>query len=104
MIKRIVFTIFLVSIYSTNCLAENWVGVGDDWYYDKDSKRRNGDLASVMVRSMGYSGKAETENYVFDCKREKHDFGGYFKDVKPLRDEIKTIYTYACKSWYEVWK
>ncbi len=79
------------------CSKENWISVGDDFYVDSASAKRNGDIGTVTIKYGKDSGW-----YEFDCQTRKIlKMPELPVDVDSPMGKASKI---ACSRWFEVWK
>jgi len=94
--------LLIVLLFSavSNAHAEKWVSVGDGFFYDADSQKRNGDIGFVEIRIDSTTGAFEA-----DCKNKIVLTPTPWKDKKfDASDVISKIAEKACAKKYEFWK
>lgn len=95
-IKIISFIIILAATLSA-CSKENWTSVGDNFYVDSASAKRNGDIGSITIKYGMDSG-----SYEFDCQSRKMLKNPDMQvDAESPMGKASTV---ACSRWFEVWK
>ena len=94
--KLIVLSLILLSI---NCHAEKWVHVDNDFYIDTDSKKSNGDLTDILIKTSSTPSGWIT----FDCKRKIFftDKGAVEITKNSFQEKVLIA---VCKKPWEVWK
>lgn len=99
-----VLTVMALLLGNASCAKENWVGF--DWYdkgriyVDKESRSRNGDLATIKWRMVS----GNTIVTEFDCLRKVTIFEpGVEQEVNP-KGPYFNVFKLACKEGYEFWK
>ena len=97
--KKLLFILFFATI--CNAYADKkWISVGDDFFYDANSQKRNGDIGSVQIRIDSAIGTFEA-----DCKNKIVLTPTPWKDNKfDASDVISKIAEKACAKKYEFWK
>jgi len=83
--------------------AKSWVDVGDGWYVESDSAKRNGDIATVLVRhisKMDYVGEV-----TFDCKNGIATNRDWATPLSTKdRPSLLKAQERACRRSWEFWK
>ena len=109
--SKYIVLIFLSTVTSL-AFAINWVSVGEGKYVDLDSKKSQGDLASIMFRgviaiktsqSISWVGGNYAIQVEFDCKRKV--ITNLYEEVKviPETPEAEAL-KHACTWSYKFWK
>ena len=94
---KIVIPFCLIVTTVSACSKENWISVGDDFYVDSASAKRNGDIGTVRIK---YG--TDTGSYEFDCKSRKML---KIPDMQVDADSpMGKASALACTKWFEVWK
>lgn len=91
-----------LSVFLSSASAANWVGLGDTGlYFDTDSVKREGDLASILFTD---DSRKDMWGMHFDCKRRllirPQQWAGSIDD----NGYRKKAFKLACERWWEVWK
>jgi hypothetical protein len=96
-LKLIAITLILLS---THCYAEKWVYVDSGFYIDTDSKKTNGDLTDILIKSDSMHGAGWI---TFDCKRKTilSDNGTVHINKNTVQEKVLIA---ACKKSWEIWK
>jgi hypothetical protein len=99
--------LLILALFPIVTHAENWVAYGSfgpvTYYMDKDSAKRNGDLATIMTRKIGATG-TWNQLYSFDCKRQvwiTPSLGSF--NISDFPEE-KLLFDASCKKFFEFWK
>lgn len=99
--------ILILTLFPLVAHAENWVvygGFGPVTYYmDRDSAKRNGDIATINTRHIANNGSTYSL-HTFDCNRRvwiTPSAGSYGIDKM---GELQPVFDAACKKLYEFWK
>lgn len=99
--KILIASLLLVVLQAANAAA-NWVQIGNtDFYYDANSIRKNGELASMSVRKVGTDWGSDS--WEIDCKRR---LLLNRKESLPIRagDDLEPVADRACKNKWQFWK
>jgi hypothetical protein len=93
----------LMLLVVQSVLAEAWVDVGDGWYVDRNSRKRNGDVATVLVRHV--SKMHVVDEVTFDCKNGIATNWSW-KQPLPTRERPSLLRAQelACRQSWEFWK
>lgn len=100
---KLLFITLFISVNTNIAFAENWIRVDDQYYADKDSITRKGDLSEIVIKL------AKTNEYdsgaiiKMDCVRRT-----VFVRDEELKGEpdslIDKLLKLGCKKTWEFWK
>lgn len=99
--KILIISLLLVVLQVANAAA-NWTRIGNtDFFYDTNSIRTHGELASMDVRKVGVEGGVA--NWEIDCKRRLLITRN---ESLPIRagDDLEPVANRACKNKWQFWK
>lgn len=94
--------ISLLALFALSASAESWIGI-DGYYYDKDSRKRSGDIAEIRVKDPDSVGTNSWHVAKVDCKRDLWLYNGKAEPI-PSYTVWSEIAKQACKKSWEVWK
>lgn len=94
---------------NTTVLAADWILLSDNWYVDRDSNSRQGDIGTVITR-VG-DGSGGVGRLTFDCARQlylpvAHPFTGMLRPPVKIEGEreLAVALALACRRAWEIWK
>lgn len=100
---RNIFTL-LFAFVCVNVFASNWVSVGDGFYVDKASSKRNGDIAEIRIMHESNTIGSQ-DDMKFDCVQKKVLYWRW-KEARVYSSETPfgRASAIACRRVWEVWK
>jgi hypothetical protein len=102
MLNRCFFSVLML-IVTQSTHAQSWVDVGDGFYVERYSSKRNGDIATVLMRHI--SKMDYTDEVTFDCKNGLATNWNWANPI-PTKDRPSLLKAQeiACRRSWEIWK